>query len=80
MQILDYMTFNLSPLSFSDFLQFVTRAVRVIDLITNLDMHAFQTHGGLTAFIKRLEVSSSYLYTFEVADFKNIYLDYVVFN
>ncbi|ROT63125.1 hypothetical protein C7M84_018994 [Penaeus vannamei] len=39
-----------------DHITFVTRAVRVIDLITNLDMHAFQTHGGLTAFIKRLEV------------------------
>lgn len=36
--------------------QFVTRAVRVIDLITNLDMHAFQSHGGLNAFTKRLEV------------------------
>lgn len=36
--------------------QFVTRAVRVIDLITNLDMAAFQTHGGLTGFINRLEV------------------------
>lgn len=39
-----------------DHITFVTRAVRVIDLITNLDMHAFQTHGGLTAFIRRLEV------------------------
>ncbi|XP_046372246.1 E3 ubiquitin-protein ligase HUWE1-like isoform X1 [Haliotis rufescens] len=34
---------------------FVTRAVRVIDLITNLDMAAFQAHGGLLAFINRLE-------------------------
>ncbi|KAL8595169.1 hypothetical protein ACOMHN_013842 [Nucella lapillus] len=34
---------------------FVTRAVRVIDLITNLDMAAFQAHGGLQAFINRLE-------------------------
>lgn len=34
---------------------FVTRAVRVIDLITNLDMTAFQTHSGLTIFINRLE-------------------------
>ncbi|XP_064606987.1 E3 ubiquitin-protein ligase HUWE1-like isoform X3 [Liolophura sinensis] len=34
---------------------FVTRAVRVVDLITNLDMAAFQTHTGLTAFINRLE-------------------------
>lgn len=39
-----------------DHITFVTRAVRVIDLITNLDMHAFQTHGGLNAFIQRLEV------------------------
>ena len=29
----------------------------MIDLITNLDMAAFQTHGGLSAFINRLEVS-----------------------
>ncbi|XP_063952392.1 E3 ubiquitin-protein ligase HUWE1-like isoform X2 [Lytechinus pictus] len=34
---------------------FVTRAVRVVDLITNLDMAAFQTHGGLSTFINRLE-------------------------
>ncbi|XP_063928722.1 E3 ubiquitin-protein ligase HUWE1 isoform X2 [Zophobas morio] len=35
---------------------FVTRAVRVIDLITNIDMQAFQTHGGLQSFISRLDV------------------------
>lgn len=29
----------------------------MIDLITNLDMAAFQTHGGLNAFIQRLQVS-----------------------
>ncbi|XP_035825881.1 E3 ubiquitin-protein ligase HUWE1 isoform X3 [Aplysia californica] len=34
---------------------FVTRAVRVIDLITNMDMAAFQALGGLQAFINRLE-------------------------
>ncbi|RWS15637.1 E3 ubiquitin-protein ligase HUWE1-like protein, partial [Dinothrombium tinctorium] len=34
---------------------FVTRAVRVIDLITNLEMTAFQNHGGLNVFIQRLE-------------------------
>ncbi|XP_055882443.1 E3 ubiquitin-protein ligase HUWE1-like isoform X4 [Biomphalaria glabrata] len=34
---------------------FVTRAVRVIDLITNMDMAAFQAHGGLQTFINRLE-------------------------
>ena len=37
--------------------QFVTRAVRVIDLITTLDMTSFQTNNGLQAFINRLEVS-----------------------
>ncbi|XP_048739045.2 E3 ubiquitin-protein ligase HUWE1-like isoform X5 [Ostrea edulis] len=35
--------------------QFVTRAVRVVDLITNLDMAAFQAQGGLFTFINRLE-------------------------
>ncbi|XP_069142505.1 E3 ubiquitin-protein ligase HUWE1-like isoform X2 [Argopecten irradians] len=35
--------------------QFVTRAVRVVDLITNLDMAAFQTQGGLSTFLNRLE-------------------------
>ncbi|XP_047736696.1 E3 ubiquitin-protein ligase HUWE1 isoform X2 [Hyalella azteca] len=39
-----------------DHITFVTRAVRVIDLITNLDMQAFQAHGGLSAFINRLEL------------------------
>ena len=39
-----------------DHITFVTRAVRVIDLITNLDMHAFHSHAGLAAFIRRLEV------------------------
>ncbi|PNF30505.1 hypothetical protein B7P43_G09941, partial [Cryptotermes secundus] len=38
---------------------FVTRAVRVIDLITNIDMQAFQMHGGLTSFITRLEMEVS---------------------
>lgn len=35
---------------------FVTRAVRVIDLITNIDMQSFQAHGGLDNFINRLNV------------------------
>jgi E3 ubiquitin-protein ligase HUWE1 len=35
---------------------FVTRAVRVIDLITNLDMQSFQTNYGLNTFIKRLHM------------------------
>lgn len=34
---------------------FVIRSVRVIDLITNLDMTAFQTHNGISIFINRLE-------------------------
>lgn len=34
---------------------FVIRSVRVIDLITNLDMSAFQTHNGISIFINRLE-------------------------
>ncbi|KAJ4934280.1 hypothetical protein JOQ06_007079, partial [Pogonophryne albipinna] len=38
-----------------DQITFVTRAVRVVDLITNLDMAAFQSHSGLTIFISRLE-------------------------
>ncbi|XP_060587198.1 E3 ubiquitin-protein ligase HUWE1-like isoform X3 [Ruditapes philippinarum] len=38
-----------------DHITFATRAVRVVDLITNLDMAAFQTQGGLQAFINRLE-------------------------
>ena len=39
----------------SEHITFVTRAVRVIDLITNLDMASFQTHTGLNIFISRLE-------------------------
>merc|ERR1712223_1918312 len=39
-----------------DHITFVTRAVRVIDLITNLDMQSFQTHQGLSNFIARLEL------------------------
>ncbi|KAI1287400.1 E3 ubiquitin-protein ligase HUWE1 [Halotydeus destructor] len=39
----------------AEHITFVTRAVRVIDLITNLDMSSFQTHNGLNIFINRLE-------------------------
>ena len=39
-----------------DHITFVTRAVRVIDLITNLDMNAFQNNNGLNIFVQRLEV------------------------
>lgn len=42
-----------------DQITFVTRAVRVVDLITNLDMAAFQSHSGLSIFICRLEVSET---------------------
>ncbi|CRL01178.1 CLUMA_CG014451, isoform A [Clunio marinus] len=35
---------------------FVTRAVRVIDLITNIDMQSFQSNYGLNTFIKRLNM------------------------
>lgn len=35
---------------------FVTRAVRVIDLITNIEMQSFQNHSGLQSFIGRLEM------------------------
>lgn len=52
-------TLNISVLKVSLFFylqQFVTRAVRVVDLITNLDMAAFQAQGGLSTFINRLEV------------------------
>ncbi|KAF0312883.1 E3 ubiquitin-protein ligase HUWE1 [Amphibalanus amphitrite] len=38
-----------------DHVTFVTRAVRVIDLITNIDMTAFQAHSGLHKFVERLE-------------------------
>jgi hypothetical protein len=38
-----------------DCITIVTWAVRVVDLVTNLDMQCFQTHGGMTAFINRLE-------------------------
>lgn len=35
---------------------FVTRAVRVIDLITNIDMQSFQAYDGINSFIDRLGV------------------------
>ena len=43
-----------------DQITFVTRAVRVVDLITNLDMAAFQSHSGLSIFIYRLEVAPQF--------------------
>lgn len=36
--------------------QLVTRAVRVIDLITNLDMTSFHSLGGWDKMVRRLEV------------------------
>lgn len=39
---------------------FVTRAVRVIDLITNIEMQSFQTHGGLDSFIGRLDMEVNF--------------------
>jgi E3 ubiquitin-protein ligase HUWE1 len=33
-----------------EYIMFVTRAVRVIDLITNLDMSSFEAHNGLIIF------------------------------
>ncbi|MGH0140167.1 UNVERIFIED_CONTAM: hypothetical protein FKN15_070494 [Acipenser sinensis] len=39
-----------------DQITFVTRAVRVVDLITSLDMAAFQSHTALAIFISRLEI------------------------
>ena len=39
---------------------FVTRAVRVIDLITNLDMTAFHSLGGWNKLLWRLKVSIHY--------------------
>lgn len=47
-----------------DQITFVTRAVRVVDLITNLDMAAFQSHSGLSIFISRLEVNSFLFFFF----------------
>lgn len=63
----DFLTCCLSPRQVIKFLgdeqdqiTFVTRAVRVVDLITNLDMAAFQSHSGLSIFIYRLEVLPPY--------------------
>ena len=39
------------------FLQFVTRAVRIIDLMTNMCTQSFENHNGLKVFIDRLDVS-----------------------
>lgn len=44
------------PGSELEHITFVTRAVRVIDLITNIEMQSFQNHGGLESFIRRLDM------------------------
>lgn len=51
---------------------FVTRAVRVIDLITNIDMQAFYTHSGLQSFIKRLDVEVNLCVKEHAYEFKYI--------
>ena len=38
-------------------LTFVTRAVRLVDLITNMDITTFTNFSGLTCLISRLDVS-----------------------
>ncbi|XP_065351363.1 E3 ubiquitin-protein ligase HUWE1 isoform X4 [Cloeon dipterum] len=43
------------PGSEIEHITFVTRAVRVIDLMTNTDMQSFEVHSGLNTFINRLE-------------------------
>lgn len=40
--------------------QLVTRAVRVIDLITGLDMSAFHSHGGWNKMLQRLQQEVTY--------------------
>ncbi|KAG5895091.1 hypothetical protein JTB14_023265 [Gonioctena quinquepunctata] len=54
LQVINWQGFEL------DHITFVTRAVRVIDLITNIDMAAFQMHGGLHSFISRLDVEVNF--------------------
>ncbi|XP_018576077.1 E3 ubiquitin-protein ligase HUWE1 isoform X3 [Anoplophora glabripennis] len=54
LQVINWQGFEL------DHITFVTRAVRVIDLITNIDMQAFQVHGGLQSFINRLDVEVNF--------------------
>ncbi|XP_076681578.1 HECT, UBA and WWE domain containing E3 ubiquitin protein ligase 1 isoform X3 [Andrena cerasifolii] len=44
------------PGSELEHITFGTRAVRVIDLITNIDMQGFQAHNGLQSFINRLDM------------------------
>lgn len=54
---------------------FVTRAVRVIDLITNIEMQSFQNHGGLQSFIGRLELEVNLCREEQPAELVASYLD-----
>ncbi|XP_022915522.2 E3 ubiquitin-protein ligase HUWE1 isoform X2 [Onthophagus taurus] len=56
---------------------FVTRAVRVIDLITNIDMQAFYTHAGLQSFINRLDVEVNLCVKEHLYEFKHITSEYL---
>lgn len=63
-----------------DQITFVTRAVRVVDLITNLDMAAFQSHSGLSIFICRLEVRRVFLSSLSAIYFIVILLLSVIYS
>lgn len=54
---------------------FVTRAVRVIDLITNIEMQSFQVHGGLQSFISRLDLEVNICREEQPAELIPSYLD-----
>ena len=44
----------------------------MVDLITNLDMAAFQAQGGLSTFINRLEVGSALTMEISILQFMNV--------
>ena len=44
----------------------------MVDLITNLDMAAFQAQGGLSTFINRLEVGSALTTEIHILQFMNV--------
>ncbi|KAJ8970022.1 hypothetical protein NQ314_001451 [Rhamnusium bicolor] len=72
LQVINWQGFEL------DHITFVTRAVRVIDLITNIDMQAFQVHGGLQSFINRLDVEVNFckkdqLYQIKITTLENAF-------
>ena len=39
-----------------DSFQFVTRAIRIMEWIANMDVSGYQNHNGLNCVVKRLEV------------------------